>query len=159
MDVPRITSWVLRECYGVYVPIHVKETEMRNLEKRQIENIVLDWARAVSAGDRDGILARHADDLLMFDFPNTVRGIAAYDKTWDFFYANPRGTITYAPRDLAITAGQDVAFACCEVHCDGTSAGPLDFRLTVGLERRNGEWIITHEHHSMVTTEERFIEQ
>ncbi len=62
---------------------------MRNLEKRQIENIVLDWARAVSAGDRDGILARHADDLLMFDFPNTVRGIAAYDKTWDFFTRIP----------------------------------------------------------------------
>ncbi|KAB1083846.1 nuclear transport factor 2 family protein [Neorhizobium galegae] len=67
--------------------------------------------------------------------------------------------MTYAPTNLAITAGQDVAFVTCEVHCDGTSAGPLDFRLTIGLERQDGEWVITHEHHSMPTTEERFIEQ
>lgn len=132
---------------------------MPNLEQQQIETIVLDWANAVSAGDRDGILARHAPDVLMFDFPDTVRGIEAYDKTWDFFFDKPKGPITYAPTNLAITAGQDVAFVTCEVHCDGTSAGSLDLRLTVGLERQDGQWVITHEHHSMPTTEERFIEQ
>jgi ketosteroid isomerase-like protein len=132
---------------------------MQNLERQQIETIVLDWANAVSAGDRDGILAGHAPDLLMFDFPSTVRGIEAYDSTWDFFFDKPKGPITYAPTNLAITAGQDVAFATCEVHCDGTSAGSLDFRLTVGLERQDGQWVITHEHHSIPTTEERFIEQ
>ncbi|SFU16230.1 nuclear transport factor 2 family protein [Mesorhizobium sp. YR577] len=132
---------------------------MPNLEQQEIETIVLGWAKAVSAGDRDGILAHHAPDLLMFDFPNTVRGIEAYDKTWDFFFDKPRGPITYAPTNLDITTGQDVAFVTCEVHCDGTSAGSLDFRLTVGLERQDGQWVITHEHHSMPTTEERFIEQ
>lgn len=54
---------------------------MQNLEQQQIETIVLDWANAVSAGDRDGILAGHAPDLLMFDFPDTVRGIEAYGRT------------------------------------------------------------------------------
>ncbi|CDN50967.1 YybH family protein [Neorhizobium galegae] len=131
---------------------------MSNLERQQIEKIVLDWAKAVGAGDRDSILAHHARDLLMFDFPNTIRGIEAYNKTWDFFFDKPKGPITYAPTNLAITAGQDVAFVTCEVHCYGTSAGPLDFRLTIGLERQDGEWVITHEHHSMPTTEERFIE-
>jgi hypothetical protein len=35
----------------------------------------------------------------------------------------------------------------------------LHFRLTIGLARQEGEWVITHEHHSMPTIEERFIEQ
>jgi uncharacterized protein (TIGR02246 family) len=130
---------------------------MLNIEKQRIEKIVTDWARAVSAGDRKRILAHHADDLLMVDFPNTIEGIDAYDRTWDFFFTDPKGPITYEPSDIRITAGQDVAFVACNVHCDGTSAGPLDFRLTVGLEKRNGEWMITHEHHSVPTVEERFI--
>jgi ketosteroid isomerase-like protein len=95
--------------------------------------------------------------MLMFDFPDIVEGIDAYDRTWDFFFANPKGPITYEPSDVCVTAGQDVAFVTSKVHCDGTSAGPLDFRLTVGLERRDGEWVITHEHHSVPTIEERFI--
>ena len=130
---------------------------MSSTERQRIERTVLDWACAVSAGDRKAILARHSDDVLMFDFPDIVEGIGAYDGTWDFFFANPKGPITYEPSDLRVTAGQDVAFATCKVHCDGTSAGPLDFRLTVGFEKRDGEWIITHEHHSVPTIEERFI--
>jgi len=125
--------------------------------REQVETIVTEWARAVSSGNREAILAHHADDLLMFDFPDTVEGIDAYDKTWDFFFANPRGPITFEPSDIRVSAGEDVAFASCNVHCDGTSAGPLDFRLTTGLEKRDGEWIITHEHHSVPTVEERFV--
>lgn len=130
---------------------------MSSIEKRQVEQIVADWARAVSSGDRPGIRARHAEDVLMFDFPATAEGLEAYDRTWDFFFADPRGPITFAPGKIRTTAGETVAFVTCDVHCDGTSAGPLDFRLTVGLERRNGAWVITHEHHSMPTQEERFI--
>lgn len=130
---------------------------MSGSETEKVRQIIIDWTRAVSAGDRDGILAHHADDLLMFDFPSTVQGLAAYDETWNFFYEEPRGPIVFEPRDIDVTAGERVAFATCEIHCDGTSAGPLDLRLTVGLERRNGEWLITHEHHSVPTVEERFI--
>jgi ketosteroid isomerase-like protein len=131
--------------------------ETPDIEKQRVERIVVDWARAVTAGDRKAILAHHSDDLLMFDFPDIVEGIDAYDRTWDFFFANPKGPITYEPSDIRTTAGQHVAFVTCKVHCDGTSAGSLDFRLTVGLEKRSGEWVITHEHHSVPIIEERFL--
>jgi uncharacterized protein (TIGR02246 family) len=126
-------------------------------ETERVQEMLENWAGAIEAGDRSGILAHHADDLLMFDFPSVVRGLEAYDETWDFFFANPKGPITFRPRDFQITASDRVAFASCQIHCDGTSAGPLDLRLTVGLEKRDGAWTITHEHHSVPTTEERFI--
>lgn len=55
-------------------------------------------------------------------------------------------------------AGDQVAFATSLVHCDGTSAGALDFRLTTGLKKEQGSWVIVHEHHSVPTIENRFIE-
>jgi ketosteroid isomerase-like protein len=61
------------------------------------------------------------------------------------------------PSELQVTTGSDVAFASCLIHCDGTSAGPLDLRLTVGLRKIDGEWTITHEHHSVPTIEARFL--
>jgi ketosteroid isomerase-like protein len=98
--------------------------------------IVRDFLDAVARGDRKAIRMHHADDILMYDFPDTVRGIAEYDRTWDFFFDSQRGPITFAPSELKASAGEDVAFVTCEVHCEGTTAGPLDFRLTVGLEKR-----------------------
>jgi ketosteroid isomerase-like protein len=124
----------------------------------QVKKIVTDWTDAVSKGNRSGILAHHSDDVLMYDFPNEVRGLKAYDGTWDFFFENQRGPITFRPSNVEATAGENVAFVSCSVHCDGTTAGPLDFRLTVGLKKIDGRWTIVHEHHSLPTTDEQYID-
>jgi len=127
-------------------------------DESDIRTLIEDWARAVSAGDRAAILTHHSPDLLMFDFPAPiVRGLDAYARTWDFFFADPHGPISFVPRDLQVTAGNDVGFASCLIHCEGTSAGPLDLRLTVGLRKTGGDWIVTHEHHSVPTVEGRFL--
>ena len=55
---------------------------------------------------------------------------------------------------MAGTASDRAGFAVCEVHCDGTTVGPIDFRLTAGFEKRAGAWTIVHEHHSMPATDE-----
>jgi len=125
--------------------------------ENEVRSMIENWARAVSSGNRMAIIANHSEDMRMFDFPDIVEGLKAYDETWDFFFANPRGPITFAPSKIEIAAGDDVAFASCLVHCDGTSAGSLDFRLTTGLRRIDGQWVIVHEHHSVPTIEERFI--
>lgn len=122
----------------------------------EVRTVVQNWAKAISEGDRAGILAHHSSDLLMFDFPGTVQGLDAYDKTWDFFFANPLAPISFVPREIAVSAGDDIAFVSCMVHCEGTSAGPVDLRLTTGLRKVGADWIIVHEHHSVPTTEERF---
>jgi ketosteroid isomerase-like protein len=132
---------------------------MSTANAEQVKKIVTDWTEAVSKGNRSGILAHHSDDVLMYDFPNEVRGLKAYDGTWDFFFEHQRGSITFEPSNMEATAGERVAFVSCNVHCDGTTAGPLDFRLTVGLEKTDGRWLIVHEHHSLPTRDERFIDE
>jgi ketosteroid isomerase-like protein len=125
--------------------------------KSEVAGVVERFLDAVSREDRQGIRAHHAQNVLMFDFPNTVRGIAEYEKTWDFFFASRRGPITFSPSGLQASANDGVGFVTCEVHCDGTTAGPLDFRLTVGLVKRGGHWEIAHEHHSLATNDEPYI--
>lgn len=129
---------------------------MQNDESR-VRKLIEDWARAISSGDRAAILAHHSNDLLMFDIPSSiVRDIDAYDRTWDFFYAAPKGPISFVPSELKVTAGDSVAFASCLIHCEGTSGGVVDLRLTVGLRKIDGEWSVLHEHHSVPSLEERF---
>jgi uncharacterized protein (TIGR02246 family) len=127
-------------------------------DESEVRKVIEDWARAISTGDRAAILAHHSPDFFMFDFPaSNIRGLEEYDQQWDFFYESPQGPISFVPRDIEVTASDEVAFAHCEIHCEGTSAGPLDLRLTVGLRKIDGEWIVTHEHHSVPTVEERFL--
>ena len=53
---------------------------------------------------------------------------------------------------LEVTAGEDVAFAHALLRC-GTPQELDDdpdnrLRLTLGLRRERGRWVVTHEHHS-----------
>lgn len=58
---------------------------MASSSEMKIRKRLVDWMAAVSAGDRPAILAHHSEDLLMFDFPGTVEGLDAYDRTCEFF--------------------------------------------------------------------------
>jgi MFS family permease len=62
----------------------------------------------------------------------------------------------FEPKQIEVTAGDDMAFAVCLFHWEGTSGRTLDFRLTTGLRRQGDEWVIVHEHHSVRTIEECF---
>ena len=45
----------------------------------------------------------------------------------------------------------EVAFAVALMRCAVIEDGnvDLDFRLTIGLRKIDGQWIVTHEHHSI----------
>lgn len=119
-----------------------------------IKALIEEWARAVRAHDIDAVLRRHSDDLLFFDVvgPTRLVGLQAYRQTWqEQFFPWHGGDGRFELRDLMVTAGDRAAFATALLDCAGVEEGrPAAFtlRLTVGLERRDGEWTIVHEHHS-----------
>jgi len=61
----------------------------RSTDEAQIRNLVEDWARAVRSKNIGGILANHSPEILMFDVPPPAqsKGMEAYKKTWDVFFA------------------------------------------------------------------------
>jgi hypothetical protein len=82
-----------------------------------------------------GILANHAEDILMFDVPEPLQSVgrAKYKKTWDLFfrYGSP-GADVFVIDELRITAGSRVAFATGLLRIGG-SKEPI-CRLTLGLK-------------------------
>ena len=121
----------------------------------QIKALIEAWADAVRRHDLPGVLAHHDPDIVMFDLPPPLqsRGLEEYKQTWDLFFQYHKPSKAFDIDELAITAGQDVAFAVAIMRCGSGVQGEFPFRLTMGLRHMDGEWRITHEHHSLPATD------
>jgi uncharacterized protein (TIGR02246 family) len=124
-------------------------------DEEQIRDLIEGWAKAVHEGDMDTVLADHAEDIVMFDVPppdDGVRGIEAYRDVWPaFFEWQARGS-AFEIVSLEVTAGDEVAFAHALLRCgmpDELASRPeTRLRLTLGLRKQQGRWVVSHEHHS-----------
>ena len=132
-----------------------------DIEGNKIKALLEAWAVAVRRHDLPGILAHHAPDMVMFDVPPPLQctGIEAYEQTWDLFFRYHKPGAAFDIEELTVTAGEDVAFAVAIMRCGpDSSSNPADrdgvpFRQTVGLRKVDGDWRITHEHHSVPATD------
>ncbi len=124
----------------------------------QIRQLIARWAHAVHAGDIEGVLADHADDIVMFDVPPpsaSVRGIDAYRQAWPPFFTWQQQGAVFEIVSLDVVAGDDVAFAYALLRCGTREELESDpenrLRSTLGLRKRSGRWMVAHEHHSFAT--------
>jgi uncharacterized protein (TIGR02246 family) len=128
-------------------------------DEQQIRTMIERWAAAVHAGDLEGVLADHSDDVVMFDVPppyEGVRGIDAYRETWPpFFEWQARGA-AFEIESLDVTAGDEVAYAYALLVCgmpqELADQPELRLRLTLGLRKQGSRWVVVHEHHSYPDT-------
>jgi uncharacterized protein (TIGR02246 family) len=127
--------------------------------EQEIRDLIERWAEAVHRGDLDAVLADHSEDIVMFDVPpphEGVRGLETYRDTWPGFFEWQASGAVFELVELDVTAGEDVAFAWALLRCD-TPAGleqrpEQRLRLTIGLRREGGRWVVSHEHHSFADT-------
>ena len=129
-------------------------------DETQIRSLIERWADAVHRGDLAAVLADHADDIVMFDVPpphDGLRGIDAYRGTWPPFFTWQRRGASFDIVSLDVTAGADVAFAYALLRCatpEELATNPDNrLRLTIGLRKVDGRWVVTHEHHSFPHTD------
>jgi uncharacterized protein (TIGR02246 family) len=122
---------------------------------QQIRTLIERWAEAVHAGDLSAVLVDHADDIVMFDVPppdDGVRGMEAYRETWPPFFEWQAKGASFEIVSLEIAAGEDVAYAHALLRCgmpEELAENPQRrLRLTLGLRREDGRWVVAHEHHS-----------
>jgi uncharacterized protein (TIGR02246 family) len=128
-------------------------------DETEIRRLITRWAAAVHAGDLPGVLAGHSDDIVMFDVPpphDGVHGLAAYQDTWPPFFEWQAQGALFEIVSLDVTAGAEVAFAHALLRCgtpqDLAARPDSRLRLTVGLRKDDGRWMVTHEHHSFADT-------
>ena len=124
-------------------------------DEQQIQTLIENWAEAVHSGDMTGVLADHSDDIVMFDVPppyEGVRGIDAYRKTWPGFFEWQAKGASFEVVSLDVMAGEEVAYAHALLRCgmpQELADNPENrLRLTLGLRKEDGRWVVAHEHHS-----------
>jgi uncharacterized protein (TIGR02246 family) len=125
------------------------------MSEQEIRDLIHGWAAAVHAGDLEAVLADHTEDIVMFDVPppnEGVRGLDAYRETWPPFFEWQGSGASFEIVSLDVTAGEDVAFAWALLRCgtdDELREDPDNrLRLTIGLRKEAGRWVVAHEHHS-----------
>jgi uncharacterized protein (TIGR02246 family) len=126
-----------------------------------IRTLIERWAVAAHTGDLSGVVADHGPDIVMFDVPPPqagVRGIDAYRDTWPGFFDWQAAGACFEIESLDVVAGDDVAYAFALLRC-GTAAElaarpDQRLRLTIGLRKSDGRWVVGHEHHSFASTDE-----
>lgn len=123
--------------------------------EQSIRDLVQARADAVRVKDLDAIAETLADDVESFNVlpPHRIIGRGAVlEGTRGWFDGYP-GTIGYEVHDLQASADEEVGFCAYLYRVTGTLAGGDDVdmwvRATLGCERRDGRWVVTHDHGSV----------
>ena len=123
-------------------------------DNAQIRERIDALAQAIRAKDINALMAHYAPAVVTFDLmPLQTLGVDAYRKNFEAWFASVQGPIDFEIRDLRIMTGDGVAF--CHylggVKSTRTTGEKTDYgvRVTVGLRKMNGQWMVTHEHLSM----------
>jgi uncharacterized protein (TIGR02246 family) len=121
----------------------------------QIRALLEERVRAIHDKDAQALVSACAPDIVSFDALPPLQRLGAEAvrhraEEWLGWYDGPIG---YDIRDLRITAGDDTAFASYLYRVTGTmtngSAVDMWVRSTMGLQKRDGQWAIAHEHTSV----------
>jgi len=126
------------------------------MDTAEIRELVLERAAAVGAKDAKAMVAHNAPTMVEYNLapplrqPSAGRDVGPVEK----WLATFQGPMSMEVRDLAVTAEGSVAF-CTSLNCltatpaGGAESFSLWFRVTLGLRKIDGKWLIVHEHESV----------
>jgi len=122
----------------------------------QIRQLITAKETLMRTKDANGLVSRYAPEIVQYDLapPLQHSGPAVLDPSGvQCWFSTFEGPLDYEVRDLAVTAGEDVAFCTSLERLTATPLGSSEsftlwVRSTVGLRKVDGTWRITHEHSS-----------
>ena len=125
-------------------------------DERTILDLLAARDAAIAASDAEAAVAPLASDAVTFelqpplqyafDAAEAVRGLEEWFATWADGVRSD-----FTDPTLIIEGDLAVAYGLAHMTGDKKREGPIDlwFRMTVVLQRRDGEWRIVHSHESV----------
>ncbi|WP_037079526.1 nuclear transport factor 2 family protein [Rhizobium sp. CCGE 510] len=128
------------------------EANARHEEEAVIAMLMM-RAKALSEKNAEEALSYEAEDSVEFSLApplvcngKDAAGLQAWFNTW-------QGPIGGEVRDARLTVGGDVAFWSGLMRMTGTKTDGTEvdlwFRQTLGLVKRDGRWLVVHQHASV----------
>ena len=123
--------------------------------REEIRAVLDERARAVAERDADTLARRFADDVDSFGVtpPARTTGREPLERGMAAWFAGYASTIDYAVHDLQVTSADDLAVAAFCYRVTGTLTGgqevDMRVRATTVFRRRQGRWVLVHQHESV----------
>lgn len=128
---------------------------MENHEEEAVRRQIAAIAEAIATKDIEAFKQIYAADMVSYDIDPPLQhlGIEAKLKNCANVFTHFE-TVTYEIRDLTVVGGADLAFgyAFARLHGtlqNGTATPGMWVRVTYGLQKIDGAWLITHDHVSV----------
>ena len=123
------------------------DTQPETLPETAVRELLEEYAEAMRAADADRLARCHLPGAEVYDLAPPLRKAFDAEALRAWFAGHGGGPLGFEIRDLAVTAGADVAYAHCltRMYAPGFE---LWFRASYGLRRVGGRWLIAHVHES-----------
>ena len=115
--------------------------------------------QAIRDRNVDQLMTFYAPDVEVFDVrpPLDVHGSEAYRQNFERFFALFDGPLNFELNNLRVVPGEPAAFChylgmVSGTRPNGHRTSGYWVRGTTCFERRDGQWVVTHEHVSMPVT-------
>ncbi|QGJ68860.1 Hypothetical protein PBC10988_5240 [Planctomycetales bacterium 10988] len=124
-------------------------------DKAEIRELIADWSDALEKKDLDRLLANYDSESLLFDAipPYKTRGGENIRKLWEACLPYFPEKFKSEHRYLEITVDGDVAYVHGLHHFladpPDHPCGQTWMRITVCYRRKEGKWMVAHEHVSI----------
>ena len=119
--------------------------------EEEIRELIHRFAMAFRAKNVEGVMSIFAPEIVSYDIlpPLQAAGADNFVKHWEEFFNAYEGPIDVDFPDVAISAGDDVAFSYCLHRIQGkTKTGQQTdwwLRWTACYRRIHGKWLVVHE--------------
>jgi len=121
---------------------------IKSVVRRRVEAM----AQAIRDRNLDELMTHYARDVEVFDvrFSINLLGAAAYRNNFEHWFDSFEGPVGFEHHNLHITVDGGVAFCHYLALVTGARPGGRTsgywVRGTTCFARRDGEWLVTHEH-------------
>ena len=119
--------------------------------RRRIDEL----GQAIRDKNLEQLLAFYSSDVVAFDVrpPLEARGAVVYRQNFEQWFGSFDGPLGFEVHNLRIVPGENAAFCHYLAMVSGARPGGRSsgywVRGTTCFERRDGKWLVTHEHISM----------
>jgi ketosteroid isomerase-like protein len=123
----------------------------RKADEAQIRQQIAKIVEGLRDKDLEGLERLYTTGVVSFDVEPPLQhvGVAAKARNWANVFAFFE-TVTYEVRDLTLAVGDDVAFGYAFARLsgtlkNGTATSGMWVRVTYGLQKIDGTWLIAHD--------------
>jgi uncharacterized protein (TIGR02246 family) len=130
----------------------MSSSTVKTPEEEAIRSMIDTFTAAVRAKDVPKLMTLYARDVVLYGMapPLREKGIEAMQRLSEGWLSSWEGPLEFESTDLRISAGSDVAFSHMLNHVRGKKrdgeAVDMWWRVTVGFQKSEGRWFVTHEH-------------